>query len=155
VSKTKLTQQEKQEWDELYQYVKKDILQYDKSQSIPPMLVLRLKGLSTGKFIENTSIQNKANYTYKIILYTFQIQKQAILSAISKKEFKNEANKFNYICKIVENNLNDVYNRVLSAEKAKVKTEETKTDNLFHDGVEYQKRDINNKKINNKLTNLW
>lgn len=150
---TKLTQEEKTEWDELYQYVKKEILQYDKSQSIPPSLVLRLKGLSTGKFIENNNIPDKAKYSYKIILYAFQIHKQAILISIRNKEFKSEANKFNYICKIIENNLNDVYIRVCSAEKAKTKTEEAKLDNLSHDGAEYQKTEYKND--NKKLNNLW
>jgi hypothetical protein len=153
VATTKLTQQEKQEWDELYQYVKKEILQYDASQSIPSTMVLRLKGLSTGKFIENKHIEDKAKYSYKIILYTFQIQKQPILFAVKNKEFANEISKFNYICKIVENNINDVYNRVLIADKSKIKTETTNTDNITHNGAEYQKQNIENK--NTKLNDLW
>jgi hypothetical protein len=149
---TKLTQQEKLEWDELYQYVKKEILQYDKNQSIPPALVLRLKGLSTGKLIENKNISDKASYSFTIILYTFQIQKQVILSSIKNKEFKNESQKFSYICKIVENNLNDVYNRVIASEKSKSKTEEIKTDIIFNNGADYTKTET---KKNKKLDSLW
>jgi hypothetical protein len=152
MANTKLTKEEKEQWNELYQYVKHEILQYDKSQSIPSTLILRLKGLTTGKYLENRSIEDKAKYSFKIILYTFQICKPQILSAIRGKEFKNEANKFNYICKIVESNINDVYKRVSDAEQSKVKTEEINTDNLMHDGASYQRK---TQTKNSKLNDLW
>ena len=112
-----MTSIEKEQWDKLYQYVKKEILLYNDSQSIPSSLVLRLKGLTTGKYIENKNTKDKANYSYEIILYTFQICRPSIMSAISNKVFESESNKFNYICKIVENNINDVYLRVQKSKK--------------------------------------
>jgi len=151
--KAKMTKQEKAEWDNLYNYVKKEILQYDNSQSIPPTLVLRLKGLATGKYIENKKIEDRAKYSFKIILYTFQICKPKIIYAICGKEFKNEANKFNYICKIVENNINDVYNRVKMSQKNQEKTETISTENLYHSGAEYKKKSKEIK--SNKLEDLW
>ena len=144
---------EKKQWDELYQYVKKEILQYDDNQSIPSNLILRLKGLSTGKLIENKSIENKAKYSYEIILYTFKLCKANILSAIKTKDFKNEMSKFIYISAIVENNINDVYLRVTNAKKSQEKTESMDVENLRHDGAEYQNKseDITNQ----KLKDLW
>lgn len=153
MAKKKLTKEEKEQWDELYQYVKHEILQYDNTQSIPRTLILRLKGLTTGKYLENNNIEDKAKYSYKTILYTFQIYKLQIMSIVKTKKFKNEANKFNYICKIIENNINDVYKRLLQAEKSKEKTEEVDTDNLIHEGASYIKK--SQTKNENKFKDLW
>lgn len=149
----KLTDVEKAQFDSLYQYVKKEILMYDATQSIPQSLILRLKGLSVGKFLENKNIENKAQYSYEIVLFAFQICKPVIMGVISNKSFETESQKFNYICKIVENNLNDVYMRVNKAKQSEEKIENMNTDNLSHCGAEYvQKTDT---KKNSKLENLW
>lgn len=144
---------EKQQFDKLYQYVRKEILLYDGTQAIPSNLVLRLKGLSTGKFIENRNTANKANYSYEIVLYTFQICKPQIMAAILGKDFSSERQKFNYICAIVENNLNDVYMRVKRSKKMESKIEELNTENLSYNGAKYKTKteDIKNK----RLENLW
>lgn len=148
-----MTSIEKEQWNKLYQYVRKEILLYDKSQSIPPSLVLRLKGLRKGKYIENKKIEDKADYSYEIVLYTFQICKSTIMSSISNKTFQNEKNKFNYICKIVENNLNDVYLRVNRVKKLEENIENLDTGILSHDSGKYVKKteELRNK----KLDDLW
>ena len=79
----KMTEVEKKEWSELYDYVKKEILFYDDNQNIPQNICRKLKGIRTGKFIENRLIENQAEYPYKIILYTFQICRPRILAALS------------------------------------------------------------------------
>lgn len=149
----KMTSVEKEQWNELYHYVKKEILLYDDSQSIPSSFVLRLKGLTKGKYLENKNIKDKANYSYQIILYTFQICKPSIMSAINNKVFANEQNKFNYICKIVENNINDVYMRVEKSRKSEENIKLLDTDILSHNGGVYQKKteDLQNK----RLDELW
>lgn len=53
----KMTDVEKQEWDELYRYVKKEILFYDDNQSLSSFICTKLKGIRTGKFIENKKNQ--------------------------------------------------------------------------------------------------
>lgn len=148
-----MTSIEKEQWDRLYQYVKKEILLYNNSQSIPSSLVLRLKGLTTGKYIENKNIKDKANYSYEIILYTFQICRPSIMSAISNKVFESESNKFNYICKIVENNINDVYLRVQKSKKIDENIDKIDTNILSHNTGEYQKKteELRNKRLNE----LW
>lgn len=148
-----MTAIEKKQWDELYQYVKKEILMYDDTQSIPSNLVLRLKGLTTGKFIENKSIKNKANYTYEIILYTFQICKPIILSSLQGHSFNNESHKFNFICKIVEENINDVYIRLNSAKENSEKTKNIDTKVFEHKGGKYTKKTT--EITNPKLNDLW
>lgn len=149
-----MSNEEKQQWSELYQYVKKEILQYDEKQSIPSNLVLRLKGLKNGKLIANNNIQNNADYSFEIILYTFKLNKQNILNAISDKTFKNEMSKFIYITKIVENNINDVYLRVTNARKSQEKTTDTDISNIFYEGAEYQTKTQDNKVIE-KYKDLW
>ncbi len=148
-----MTDAEKEQWDKLYKYVKKEILFYDDSQSIPPSLVLRLKGLAKGKYIENRKIKDKANYSFEVILYTFKICGPAVLKAISNKEFENEKNKFNYICKIVENNINDVYSRLIKIKSSDDKINSLDINVLSHKVGKYQKKteDIKNKRLNE----LW
>ncbi len=148
-----MTSIEKEQWDKLYQYVKKEILLYNDSQSIPSSLVLRLKGLTTGKYIENKNIKDKANYSYEIILYTFQICRPSIMSAISNKVFESESNKFNYICKIVENNINDVYLRVQKSKKIDENIDKLDINILSHNTGEYQKKTEELK--NKRLDKLW
>ena len=148
-----MTSIEKEQWDKLYQYVKKEILLYDDSQSIPSNLILRLKGLTKGKYMENRNTEDKADYSYEIILYTFQICKPSIMSALASRTFDNESYKFNYICKIVESNINDVYLRVMKAKKTEENIEAMDTSILSHDGGKYQKKteELKNKRLNE----LW
>ena len=148
-----MTSIEKAEWDELYQYVKKEILFYDDSQAMPSNFVLRLRGLTKGKYIDNKNIENKADYSFKVILYTFQICKPSIMQALSTKTFQNEMNKINYICKIVENSINDVYLRLDKVKKSEEAINSIDTNVLSHQSGKYQKKteDVKNKRLNE----LW
>lgn len=149
----KMTAVEKEQWDKLYQYVKKEILMYDESQSIPSNLILRLKGLSKGKYMENRSQKDKADYSYEIILYAFQISKPTISSAIKGKTFDTEMQKFNYICKIVENNINDVYIRLNNVKASVKKTQNIDTKIFENKGSKYSKKTVY--VDNPKLKDLW
>lgn len=44
---------EKEQFGELYRYVKTEVMNYDSKQSLPSSFVLGLKGLATGKVVEN------------------------------------------------------------------------------------------------------
>ena len=136
-----MSDEELEQWKKLYYYVKKDILNYDGTQGLPREVVLRLKGLRSGRFMENYSTDNTSNYSFDIILYTFQICKPSIKYALETKDFKNEQAKINYIFKIVERNLNDVYERVTRARKVEESIEEVDTEILTNDNVaEYKKK---------------
>lgn len=148
-----MLKEEKIEFDELYNYVKKQILKYDDSQSLPKSIVLRLKGLKKGKYMENLSQKDNANYSYKIILYTFQICKPQIDSALNSVEFKNENHKINYIIKIVESNINDVYFRLKKVEEQKNRTKNLDTEFLTNNnGCAYTKK---TKETRKKFDDLW
>lgn len=114
----KMTQQEIKEFDELYEYVHTKILGYDKNQSLSNTMVLRLKGLSTNKFIENKNVKSTAHYSYSVILNTFKYCSNDIQRNIFGKHFIDENHKFNYILKIVESNLNTVYIRMKANEQS-------------------------------------
>lgn len=149
----KMTAQEKADWELLYYYVKNEILSYDENQSLPSNMVLRLKGLLTNKFMENNNIKSTANYSYQTILNTFKFCSPEIRKALKTKSWTSEQHKFNYILKIVENNINNVYLRMLNIEKAKEEARNTTVDTANHAGAEYQKK---TKDVTNKLLNdLW
>lgn len=120
-----MTKKEKEEFNLLYEYVRSSIMGYDSNQSLSRDMVLRLKGLSTNQFIINNKGKNKANYSYNVILNTFKICKPEIIKGINNNSFNNEMHKFNYILKIVEHNLNDVYLRM-----NKVKQSENEIENI-------------------------
>ena len=153
MARKKMTEEEKQDWESLYYYVKNDILGYDENQSLPSNMVLRLKGLLTNKFMENNNIKNTANYSYQTILNTFKFCSPEIHKALRTKSWTSEQHKFNYILKIVEGNINNVYMRMKNIEKAKEEAGNITINTANHTGAEYQKK---TKEVTNKLLNdLW
>ena len=112
----KITDKEKQEFDKLYQYVKK-ILGYSEDMALSKFMVMRLRGMSTGKFYANNKTKSTATYDYNTIYLTFVYCKDKIQQALNTKKFETEQNKFNYIMAIVDNNINDVAIRLKNVKK--------------------------------------
>ncbi len=142
------------EWINLYEYVKKEIMEYPDDFKLPKFIILRLRGLAKGQFLANKKQPPMANYEYKTILYTFKICKLSILTGFKSNntKFTNEQHKFNYAMVIIENNINDMVIRLKNAKSAKEKTESLKMDNINHEGAEYISK---TKKENNNLKDLW
>ena len=152
MAKKKMSAKDKKDWENLYFYVKK-ILGYDENQALSSTMVLRLKGLLTNKFIENGNIQDGANYSYEVILNTFKFCSPTINKALKTNSWSNEMHRFNYILKIVESNINNVYLRMKNVQKTKEEAENTTIDTANHVGADYQRK---TKEVNNKLLNdLW
>lgn len=151
MAKKKMTEKEKQDWEALYNYVKKNIMGYDENQALSSTMVLRLKGLLTSKFMENKNIESKANYSYEIILNTFKYSSLDIQKALRTNNWSNEMHKFNYILKIVEKNINTVYMKTKNLEKAKEEAKNTTIEVPIHTGAEFQPRE----KKKDKFTDLW
>lgn len=148
----KMSEQEIKEWDELYQYIKKDIFEYN-SEKLPRYMILRLKGLKEGKFIANTKVIPMANYEFNQIMYTFKANKIKIKQIVKSQDFKNEQHKFNTIMLIIEKEINDVVNRLKQADKNKQKIEDMSIENIVHKGAEYKNN--RTKKLTNELKELW
>ena len=72
----KMTEAEKKEWDELYEYVKKQILFYDDNQNLSSYICTKLKGIRTGKFIENRNIKDQASIHTKSFYIHFRYADQ-------------------------------------------------------------------------------
>ena len=100
MARKKMTEKEKQDWENLYFHVK-NVMGYDENQSLSSTMVLRLKGLLTNKFIENNNIESTANYSYETILNAFKYSSLDIQRALRTNNFKDEMHKFNYLLKIV------------------------------------------------------
>lgn len=153
VPKKNMSAKEKKDWENLYYYVKSNIMNYDENQALSNTMVLRLKGLLTNKFIENNNITSTANYSYEVILNTFKFCSVDIQKALRTGNFKDEQHKFNYILKIVEKNINTVYMKMKNVAKAKEEAANTTIDTTNYTGAEYQRK---TKETNNKLLNdLW
>lgn len=151
MARKKMTKEEKIAWEELYTYVKKNIMGYDDNQALSSTMVLRLKGLLTNKFIENNNIESTANYSYETILNTFKYSSLDIQHALRTNNFKDESHKFNYILKIVEKNINTIYVRMKNAEKAKEEAKNIVVETPSYTGAEFKPKE--NKK--DKFTDLW
>lgn len=143
--------EEKLEWEALYEYVKSNVLMYDSSLKFPKYLVLRLKGLATGKFMANKNQKPLANYSYKEILLTFKIAKSKIDGYLfDSSKFKNEEHKINGIMIIVEKEINDVVLRLRGAKKNEEKIERVE---IIESDATYVIRP--KKEISDRLKKLW
>lgn len=157
----KTTDEENAQWIDLCTYVHDKILGYDESQKITRKMALRLRGLSQGKFMANNNIKATAKYPYDVILYTFKYCYSDIQRALRSVNFKDESHKFNYIMKIVEDNINTVYIRMKTAKKNEEEVEkmnmDISTNSDFTSIYENRKSNVDKKepKRSNKLADLW
>jgi len=112
----KLTKQEIEDRDALFEYVKK-LLGYDENMKIPKHLVSRLLGMQRGQFIANNHAKAGACYSFKVIHLTFMACASTIRNCLSTVNFNGEQHKINYVMSIIDKNINDMYLRTLSAKK--------------------------------------
>ena len=151
VKRKRMTKQDKEDWDVLYQYVRCNVLGYDQNQSLSSTMVLRLKGLLYNKFMENLSQEDTANYSYRTVLNTFKFCMPDIQKGLRSNTFKDESHRFNYVLKIVEGKINDVYMRERNAAKVKEEIKTFDTTLFEHKGAEYKSQT----KINDAFANMW
>lgn len=147
----RMTKEEREAWDSLYEYVRTKVMRYDSNQALPSQMVLRLKGMLNGKFMANGSTKDMANYSYDVVLNTFKYSMPDIQRALNNKSFNSEWHKFLYIMKIVEGNLNDVYIRMNRNRKIEEEIKNDTCDIYKHIGVEFKPK----KKKPNKFIDLW
>jgi hypothetical protein len=110
-----------EEFDALYQYVRNEVMGYNKKMALSSIMTMRLKGLSTGQVQYRTTNQ-RADYSYYEVLIAFKSKSLEIKKAIDTTKFKDEMHKFNYILKIVEPSINDVVIRLKEQNKIEDKT---------------------------------
>lgn len=149
-TKTQMTEKEKKDWDDVYQYFKKEIMGYDENQSLDRSTTLRLKGLKTGQYIANHKHTALANYPYPIILLTLKYVKPRLDDLFKVTKFNDEQHKVNYVLKIVEANINNVYNKAKQIKEEQTKAVEVKVYDLPNYTNKYE-----NKKVDKKLEEFW
>lgn len=145
---------ENEKWNELYQYVKKEIMGYRDNQKLSHYIVNKLKNLRNGDIVRRNTAMTNNGYPYDIILNTFKLNKQIIIKNTKGKTFEDEKHRFNYIMIIISDSINDVYNRTLHKEKENeiIKNIDIKSNN--RDMKEEYKIKNNKPIINNKVANL-
>lgn len=152
VSVTKMTEEEIEDFDELYHYIRKEIMGYDDEQTLSRYFVLRLKGLAEGKFISNKKEKSYGSYSYKTILYTFKIGKAKIFKAFASVPIKDEGHKINLIMMIIEREINDVVDRVRKVNESNRKMKVKKLPQQNNEQAEYKAK---TKRRNKELDDLW
>jgi hypothetical protein len=151
-----MTEKEKKAAEEkvfrdLCDYVKTEIMGYDENQSLSKNMILRLRGLKTGQYMANKHSPSMAHYPYKVVLLTFQYIKHHELDYIlQSKTFTDERHKFNYILKIVDSNINTVYNKV----KKKLE-EQHRADNIEVVELPNYTNQYTQQKVNKDLEKFW
>ena len=143
------------EWNDLCTWLEINIFGYDGDKiKLHTPACMFLDGLRKGQGVANTSLPINGEYPMEVILMTFKMYKQQILNSIINKDFKTEASKMKYICKIVEGHINDVYVRYLNAQKSQEKAEHIDTSIMSHNGAGYTSTVKENKK-EDKFKELW
>lgn len=147
-------EQEKKDWELLYEYVKKEVLEYDDTMKLPKFMILRLRGLRDGKFMANKSQKANGNYSFYEILLTFKACKMDIHKYTKTNRFKNEQHKFNYIMVIIENNINDIVLRLNEAKRHKEKIRTLDVKQIARkNGAKYKRK--TEEKKSDILDDLW
>ena len=141
-----MSKEEKEQWNELYSYVK-GLMGYDDKTSLSRTEVLKLKGLTRGQFIANNNQQELAEYSFYEILVTFKICKFDIIRGFRSNSFKSNGHKFNYMIKIVEGNLSTIRERLRNRQQAEQKMESIEV--TEESAIKYVNK--NKKKRKNKL----
>lgn len=136
-------------WNRLYSYIK-ELYGYDNNQELSKYTIDKIKSISKGVYLNN----NKSGivcYNYDVIFNTFLYKSNEIKYALSHNEFNDEKHKTNYIFKIIEPALNDVYIRMKKADK---EMESLNIDSYY---VSYENNfhPRNKKKYNKKYDDMW
>jgi len=141
-------------WDELCQYVKKEILKYDDNMKFPKNLALKLQGLKKGQFVANNNHEVNACYDDYTLLCTFKLCKNKITNYLhdNDKKIQDENHKINLIIKMIEPEINDVYLRLQRAEKTMAKVENETFENQSNENAEYVKK---TKEVNDNMKKLF
>lgn len=106
---------EKEKFKELMRYIAMEVLNYQDGQIVPPTIVKRIRTMNNF-------------YDYEVIHECFKDNKENIQYWISNKNFDSEFGMANYIMRIIENNINDVYNKWKHKKVTEQKTESSSLD---------------------------
>ena len=117
---------DKETRNQLNNFVSIEVLNYDSSQYLPPFFIKRVNEL------------NKL-YPMEVILETFKQNKDNLQYWMNQdSKFKNESGRINYMMAIINNNINNEY------EKWKIKERQDRVDNTVKVDMDLLDININN-----------
>lgn len=131
-----------EEFLKMCEWIEVEIFNYNiaNKEHLHRMACLRLQGLRKGKPIGNNKTEDFGDYSVECVFNTFKAHKEEILKAIKGKNFADESRKMAYICRIVENHLNDMAIRMKNAKASQEKQEYIDTQTQNNDTAKYQKQ---------------
>ena len=100
---------------ELLKYIAIEVLNYEENQIVPPVITKKIKEMNTF-------------YDYEVIHECFIVNKETIQYWIVNKNFDGEYGMASYIMRIIENSINDVYNKWKHTKKTVQKQESSSID---------------------------
>ena len=141
------------DFKEMCAWIEKEIFGYDENKKLQKMACLKLQGLRSGKVVANNNIENNGNYSLDVIWNTFRANKLLILKALKNKTFSSEQAKMGYVCAIVREHLNDMYQRMKNAELSKSKQDAVNIDVDSYNKNNYHKQTIDYE--NSTFEDIW
>lgn len=109
-----LNKKEDTDWDLVYRYFRKDILNQSESVTLDNHSVKRLKGLRLGQYYpsgNNTKIL-KRGYQFETILIAMKVVKAKINSLVGTQNFADQKHRVDWIMKFITNEIPDVQRRL-------------------------------------------
>ena len=141
------------DFKEMCAWIEREIFGYDENQKLQKMACLKLQGLRSGKVVANNNTENNGNYSLDVIWNTFRANKLLILKALKNKTFSSEQAKMGYVCAIVREHLNDMYQRMKNAELSKSKQDAVNIDVDSYNKNNYHKQTIDCE--NSTFEDIW
>lgn len=141
---------ETDDWAEVYEYFKHQILNLDEGKNLSPHAVNRLQGLRVGQYMRSATNTRalKRGYPYKVILNTLRYSKRNIDYAVKHKNFKSEKHKIDYIMVIVQNNINFIQKRMDDLAHQREKVEKLKKEEVTTtQGAAYKRKGTGRRKV--------
>ena len=115
-------------------------------------MALRIQGLRNRQFISNKNLEGSGNYSYDVIFNTFKYCKPELQKRLSSMSFADENHKFNYVLKVVEENLNNVSVKMKKMEKSKKEAESYDISEVINYTATFRPKET---KVNDRLKHLW
>lgn len=136
--KRKTSDEEKQWFDTVYEYVKNSIFELDPKLNLPKYAVIRLRGMAQGHFVGKDREKYDLTYGYRVVLATFQKMAPLIKYGLQHKTFNNQQHRINWVFAIVEPHLNDVYQEE-EINRIRIENLVEQSDKVFEDVERYQR----------------
>lgn len=154
-----MRKQENSDWDLVYKYFRKEILEMEETLPLPEHATKRLLGLRLGQYYpsgNNTRVLPRG-YDFKVILLTMKVVNPKMQSYLKTANFSNMKHRIDGAMKFIVAEIPDVNKRVETQRKANAKLDEevVKTPSFdYKEALRQQKKKEESNGIANDITSL-